>query len=300
MNTIVPYLWFDTQAQEAADFYVSVFKNSKVGTVARYGAEASKASGQPEGSVMLVEFELEGQQFVALNGGPMFSFTPAISFLVSEGSAAEIDRMWARLMDGGTVVMELGKYPFGDKYGWLKDKYGVSWQFYLQERTQKIAPALMFVGENQGKAEEAMNYYASIFENSAITFKALYDKTMDGPEGEVAHATFMLDGYELVAFDSHIPTDYTFTPAISLLINCRTQDEVDEFWARLSAGGSTEQCGWLMDRYGLSWQVFPVELADLLSDKDPARVERVTKALMGMTKIEIDELKRAYDGEIAA
>ena len=300
MNKVIPYLWFDTQAEEAAKFYVSVFKNSRMGDVTRYGPEAATASGQPEGSVMLAEFELEGQQFAALNGGPEFKFSPAVSFFVSNGSAVEIDEMWKKLLAGGKVMMELGKYPFGEKYGWLVDKYGVSWQFYLEEREQKIAPALMFVGENQGKAEEAMKFYSSLFKNSGISFMALYDKTMEGPEGKVAHAKFTLDGYELVAFDSHIQMDYGITPAISLLINCRTQEEVDEFWARLSDGGSTEQCGWLRDKYGVSWQVVPTVLGELMRDKDAARTERVMKAMIGMTKLDIDALKRAYDGEAAA
>lgn len=300
MNKIIPYLWFDTRAEEAAIFYVSIFKNSRLTDLSRFNKDAAKASGQPEGSVMVVEFELEGKQFAALNGGPEFKFTPAVSFFVSNGSADEIDRMWARLMDGGKVVMEMGKYPFGEKYGWLIDKYGVSWQFYLEEREQKIAPALMFVGDTQGKAEEAMNFYASLFKNSGISFMALYDKTMDGPEGKVAHAMFTLDGYELVAFDSHIPQDYGITPAISLLINCGTQKEVDDFWAGLSAGGSTEQCGWLTDKYGVSWQVVPTVLLELMRDKDAAKTARVMKAMLGMTKLEIDALKRAYDSDAAA
>ncbi len=300
MSKIVPYLWFDKEAEEAARFYVSVFRNSKMGGVSRYGKEAAKASGQPEGSVMLAEFELEGQPFVALNGGPIFKFTPAVSFFVSLGSAEEIDRIWKELLTGGKVRMELGKYPFGEKYGWVEDRYGVSWQFFLDERAQKIAPALMFVGDNAGKAEEAMNYYASLFENSSIVFKALYDKDMEGPEGKVAHAKFVLDGYELVAFDSGMPMDFAITPAISLLVNCRSQHEIDKFWEKLSTGGHTEQCGWLVDRYGLSWQIFPEEAAELLRDGDERRSERVMKALMGMTKIEIDALKKAAAEEIAA
>jgi len=290
MNKIIPYLWFDTQAEEAASFYVSVFRKSRMGDTVRYGKETAAASGQPEGSVMLVEFELGAQKFVALNGGPIFKFSPAVSFFVSNGSPEEIDELWGKLSAGGKTVMELGKYPFGEKYGWLEDKYGVSWQFYLEERPQKIAPALMF----SGSAEEAMNYYASIFENSGITFKALYDKTMEGPEGKVAHAKFTLDGYEFVAFDSHIPMDYTFTPAISLLINCTSQDEVDRFWEKLSAGGHTEQCGWLVDKYGLSWQVFPEILGKLLSDKDIKKTQRVMSAMLGMTKIDIKGLEEAY------
>ena len=295
MKNITPCLWFDSQAEEAVNFYVSIFGNSRIGGIARYGEAGAQASGKPKGTVMTVEFELEGQQFMALNGGPYFTFSPAVSFFVSNGSAEEIDDLWKKLSAGGKTLMELGKYPFGEKYGWLVDKYGVSWQFYLEERKQMIAPALMFVGDTQGKAEEAMNYYVSLFENSGVTFKALYDKTMEGPEGKVAHAKFTLDGYEFVAFDSHIPMDFAVTPAISFLINCRTQKEVDDFWERLSAGGHTEQCGWLADKYGVSWQVIPTVLGELMRDKDPRKAERVMKAMLGMTKIDIKALKQAYE-----
>src|SRR5690349_15324150 len=123
MRKITPCLWFDTRAEEAANFYVSTFKNSKLGTITRYGDEGAKGSGMPTGSVMTVTFELDGQEFVALNGGPLFKFTEAISFMVKCDSQAEIDEMWSKLSEGG----EEGPC------GWLKDKYGLSWQIVSPE-----------------------------------------------------------------------------------------------------------------------------------------------------------------------
>ena len=158
---ITPFLWFDTEAEEAANFYVSIFKNSKIGKITRYDEEASQASGRPLGSVMTVEFQLEGQQFLALNGGPIFKFTEAVSFIV----------------------------------------------------------------------------------------------------------------------------------------NCETQEEVDFFWSKLSAGGEESRCGWLKDKFGLSWQVVPIVLNEMLADKDVAKAKRVTHAMLQIDKIDIPTLKKAYDGK---
>jgi len=160
MQRITPFLWFDDQAEEAVDFYVSIFKNSKIRSIARYDEEGAKAAGRPKGSVMTVAFELDGQDFTALNGGPIFKFTEAMS----------------------------------------------------------------------------------------------------------------------------------------LVVNCETQEEVDHFWERLSAGGQEVQCGWLKDRFGVSWQVVPTVLVEMLQDKDPERSKRVMAAMLRMKKINIEPLKNAYAG----
>ncbi|MGE5663089.1 MAG: VOC family protein [Deltaproteobacteria bacterium] len=118
MQKITPFLWFDDNAEEAAKFYTSIFRNSRIVRVSRYGEAAAKASGRPKGSVMTVAFELEGQPFVALNGGPAFTFTPAISLFVNCETQKEIDELWEKLTDGGEAV----------ECGWLRDKYGMSWQ----------------------------------------------------------------------------------------------------------------------------------------------------------------------------
>ena len=161
MQKITPFLWFDHQAEEAAHFYVAIFKNSRIESIARYDEEAAKASGRRAGSVMTVAFALDGQDFVALNGGPHFKFTEAISFVV----------------------------------------------------------------------------------------------------------------------------------------NCETQDEVDHFWEKLSAGGQEVQCGWLKDRYGVSWQIVPTVLPEMLQDKDPEKARRVMAAMLKMIKIDVAALKHAYEGE---
>jgi predicted 3-demethylubiquinone-9 3-methyltransferase (glyoxalase superfamily) len=296
MQKITPCLWFDNQAEEAVNLYTSIFKNSKTGVVARYGEAGAEVSGMPKGSVMTVAFQLEGQDFIALNGGPAFKFTPAISFFVCCERSEDIDELWRRLGDGGTVLMALDKYPFSEKYGRLQDRYGLSWQLNLCHRAQKISPALLFVGKQHSKAEDAMDYYVSVFPDSRITAIARYEKGEPDPEGTVKYAEFALSGQEFIAMDSAFAHLFTFTEAISFIVNCKTQKEVDYYWQKLTQGGDekAQVCGWLKDKYGVSWQVVPTILDKLLQDKDIEKSERVMKAMLQMKKIEISGLKRAY------
>jgi predicted 3-demethylubiquinone-9 3-methyltransferase (glyoxalase superfamily) len=297
IQLITPFLWFNNQAEEAVNFYTSTFKNSQTKFVTHYGAEAANASGMPEGTVMTVGFQIEGQEFAAINGGPIFSITPAISFFVSCQTTQEIDALWEKLAKGGTVMMPLDKYPFSEKYGWIQDKYGVSWQLILQTSpAQKIAPCLLFTGPQFRKAEEAINFYISVFRNSSITHLEYY-KGGEGPEGAVVHSKFVLNGQEFVAMDAGLEHSFTFTPALSLVVNCDTQEEIDYYWDKLSEGGFEEaqQCGWLQDKFGVSWQVVPTELGELLSGSDQKRSARVMQSLLQMKKLDLNALRQAYN-----
>jgi predicted 3-demethylubiquinone-9 3-methyltransferase (glyoxalase superfamily) len=152
---------------------------------------------------------------------------------------------------------------------------------------QKITPFLWF----DGKAEEAMNFYVSIFKNSRTGSVSRYGEAGPGPKGSAMSATFVLDGQEFFALNGG--PAFTFTPAISFFVNCETQAEVDELWEKLSAGGSTQRCGWLQDKFGVSWQIVPSILGKLLQDKDAARSTRVMKAMMQMDKLDIRGLEQA-------
>jgi predicted 3-demethylubiquinone-9 3-methyltransferase (glyoxalase superfamily) len=291
MQKITPFLWFDQQAEEAMNFYTSVFKNSKVGQISRYG----EAGPGPAGSVLTASFELDGLQFTALNGGPAFSFTPAVSFFVSCQTQGEIDGLWEELSAGGSELMPLQQYPFSEKFGWLQDRFGLSWQLNLGGNGQKIIPFLMFVGQQHGKAEEAMTFYTSLFPDSGIDMITRHGPDQSEAEGTVMQAVFRLAGQEFMALDSALEHAFTFTEATSFSVDCRSQEEVDFFWEKLGQGGdeSAQQCGWLKDRYGLSWQIVPSRLIELMNDRDPARAQRVTEAMLQMKKIEIAALERA-------
>lgn len=154
---------------------------------------------------------------------------------------------------------------------------------------QKIVPFLWF----DGKAEEAMNFYVSIFKNSKVLSVTRYGPAGPGPKGTVMSATFQLEGQQFYALNGG--PQFKFTPAISLFVNCQTQQEVDDLWKKLSAGGREDQCGWLQDKYGLSWQIIPTVLGEMLGDKDAGKAERVMRAMLQMKKIDIKGLRQAYD-----
>jgi predicted 3-demethylubiquinone-9 3-methyltransferase (glyoxalase superfamily) len=293
MNRIQPNLWFDSEAEEAANFYKSVFRNARIGRISRYGKAGFEIHGQPEGKVMTVDFEIEGLLFTGLNAGPVFKFNPSISFMVLCDTAAEVDELWARLSVGGTALMEVGAYPFSERYGWLQDRFGVSWQLILlpgHPLNAKVVPMLMFT--RKADAEAAIISYVSIFRNAAV-----------GPirrtaEGTVEHANFTLEGQEFTAFDSVGPHNFAFNEAVSFLVRCETQEEIDYYWESLTKGGDpkAQQCGWLKDRFGVSWQVSPTILEEMLQDPDQKKVERVTNAFLKMKKLDIPKLKQAFEG----
>ncbi len=289
MRKIHPCLWFDGRAEEAAGFYASVFRNSRILRTARFG----EAGPGPKGSVLTVEFQLEGTDFVALNGGPGVAFTPAVSFHVGMETRDEVDDLWGRLSERGRILMDLGSYPFSERYGWIEDSFGLSWQLNHTGQKTRITPFLMFVGR-QGRAEEAIRMYTSIFENSRIDHVERFGKGERGPEGAVKHARFFLGGSELMAMDGGPSHAFSFTPAVSFFVECGSQTEIDTKWMQLSEGGKEGQCGWLTDRYGVSWQVVPESLRAMVGGMTPAS-DRVLAALMKMGKLDERTLRDAYD-----
>jgi len=154
---------------------------------------------------------------------------------------------------------------------------------------QKITPFLWF----DNNAEEAVNFYVSIFKNSKVVSIARYGDAGPGPKGAVMTAKFQLNGQEFVALNGG--PHFKFTEAVSFVVNCETQREVDEFWEKLSEGGEESRCGWLKDKYGLSWQIVPTILVELLQDKDPEKAKRVMEAMLQMNKIDIKKLEQAYE-----
>lgn len=296
-------LWFDSQAEEAARFYTSVFPQSEIGTILRYGTEGFEFHGRPAGSVMLVEFELSGEKFVAINGGPLFTFNPSISYFVVCETMEETDRIWNKLSDGGTVLMPYQKYDWSEKYGWVSDKYGLSWQISygkISDVGQKITPSFLFVGEQAGRAQEAIDFYTSLFENSKVQGVAKQPAGGQEPEGNVAHAQFTLAGQTFMIMESALPEHkFQFNEAISIIINCETQKEIDYYWEALTADGGVESnCGWVKDKFGVSWQVDSAELGRMLKDPDKEKVKRVTNAFLHMKKFDVAKLREAFEGAV--
>lgn len=292
MQKITPHLWFDKEAKEAAEFYTSVFDNSKI-------THTTTLRDTPSGDCDVVSFELSGQSFMAISAGPYFKFTPNISFLVACETKAEVDRFWKALSEKGEVMMELGAYPFSEWYGWTADKYGLSWQIMLvgdPKITQKITPMLMFVGDVCGKAEEAINFYVSTFKNAKVG-DIMRHGAGEGPdkEGTIKYGAFTLEGQEFAAMDSAYEHKFAFNEAVSFIVKCDNQEEVDYFWGKFSADPKSEQCGWLKDQFGVSWQIVPAEMDDMMAKGTPKQIQRVTEAFLKMKKFDIAKLREAYD-----
>ena len=276
---ITPCFWFDGKAKEAAAFYCQNFKGARIS----------------DESPMVTEFELAGQRFLCLDGGPMFTPNPSVSFFYICETEEEIDALWKAFEKGAKVLMPLDAYPWSKKYGWIQDKYGISWQFSfskMEDVGQKVTPCLMFTGDQYGKAEDAMNHYASIFDNFKLDGIMRYGAGEDpDKEGLVKHAQFAMNGQKFMVMDSAGPHSFSFSEGISLTIYCDTQEEIDYYWSKLTAGGKESMCGWLADKYGVWWQVIPSMLGKLMSDPDKAG--KTAQAFMQMKKFNIEQLIQA-------
>jgi predicted 3-demethylubiquinone-9 3-methyltransferase (glyoxalase superfamily) len=294
MQRIVPHLWYDQEAKEAALFYIGLFEQSRL-----LSTRVIK-NPPPFGDSEIVTFELAGQQFMAISAGPYFKLNPANSLMVACNSADEVDRVWEALCAGGTELMPLGEYPFSRRYAWVQDRHGLSWQLMLvdEEADQKIIPCLLFSGEACGRAEEAIRYYADVFENSEVGEISRYaEGEAPSSKAKVKYAGFRLDGLDFAAMDNGYDVDYTFNEAFSFVVNCSDQKEIDYFWDKLSKVPEAENCGWCKDQFGVSWQVVPANMEEILFSGSEEQVQRVNAAVMAMKKLDLEALAKAKLGE---
>ncbi len=285
---ITPCLWFDNEAEEASDFYVSIFPNSKIKTIVPYTIETP--SNKPIGSTMTVSFELAGHEFLALNGGPYFKANPSISFMVMCKTKDEVDHLWNKLSKGNSKeLMSLDKYPFSERYGWIQDKFGISWQLICADTKEKskIIPSLLFTNEKSGKAEEAVKFYLSTFKNSKLGTLILYEKDQEpNKKGNLMFSDFKLEDTWLSAMDGGNVHNFTFNEGISLMIECIDQKEINYFYEKLSAVPEAEVCGWLKDKFGISWQLITPDMEELSKNK------QVMEVMLDMKRIDIEKLRK--------
>ena len=292
MQKIIPHIWFSTEAKEATEFYTSLFPDSKIDHL-------SRVTDTPSGDCDMVSFTLSGQKFMAISAGPYFTLNPVISFFVVCESEAEIEMLWNKFGEGGKVLMPYNTYPWAEKYGWLQDKYGLSWQLSLSEHhkmEQKITPLLMFTQGMAGKAKEAVESYVDIFKGAKVDMMMSYEKGEGDVEGFIKHARFNILGYNLIAMDSSGPHQFTFNEAISFVIPCDTQEEIDYYSDKLSAHPESEQCGWVKDRYGVSWQITPSIMSDMMTSDNKEGMMRVTQAFLKMKRFNIAKIQKAWEG----
>ncbi len=290
MQKIIPHLWYDKEAKEAALFYMKLFDQSRL-------LNTTVIENTPSGDAEIVNFELAGQQFAAISAGPYFRFNPSVSLMVACYSVEEVDTKWKALIEGGTELMPLGEYPFSKRYGWVQDRYGLSWQLMLTDSgqaAQKITPNLLFSNDVCGKAEEAVKYYTEIFKDSEIGFISKYGEgEASSSKAKVNYAAFKLNGIDFSAMDNGFDVDFSFNEAFSLIVNCKDQEEIDYFWDRLSAVPEAEQCGWLKDKFGVSWQIVPENMDEILLNGSRDEIQRVTEAFLKMKKFDLAALEKA-------
>jgi predicted 3-demethylubiquinone-9 3-methyltransferase (glyoxalase superfamily) len=301
MQKIIPHLWYDKEAKEAAGFYTSLFPESEV-------THVTTIKNTPSGDCDIVSFTLWGYSFMAISAGPYFKFTPSISFMVNfdpsqdKDARTRIDTVWEKLLDGGKALMPIDKYPFSERYGWVQDKYGLTWQLILTnpegEQRPTVVPSIMFTGDVSGKAEEASDFYLSVFKNAKRGTIARYPAGMEpNKEGTIMFTDFQLENQWFAAMDGGPLHDFGFSEAISLMVKCDSQAEIDYYWEKLSAVPASEQCGWLKDKYGVSWQITPREMGEMMTKGTPEQIDRVTQAYLPMKKFDVAKLRQAYEGK---
>jgi predicted 3-demethylubiquinone-9 3-methyltransferase (glyoxalase superfamily) len=299
MQKIVPHLWFDKEASEAAEFYTAAFPNSRI-------TDSVVLHDTPGGDSESVSFTLNGYDFMAISAGPLFKINQSISFMVNfdpsqdDKAAENLDRLWNALIDGGVALMPLDEYPFSKRYGWVRDRYGVTWQLMLTnpdgDPRPYLIPSLMFGAASVNKAEEAIQFYLETFADSKPGMFARYpEQTGPAHKDSLMFADFTLLGQWFAAMDSGVEQDFTFNEAVSLVVRCDNQQEIDEYWAKLSAVPEAEQCGWCKDKYGVSWQIVPTSMHDMMSKGSQEQVARVTQAFLQMKKFDIAALQAVYD-----
>lgn len=291
-QSIIPCIWFEQDVEEIAEWYVRLFPDSFVDYT-------TKLTNTPAGDTTIVTLSLAGQFFQFLQGGAWAERNPSISYRVAFATIEEVETLWDKLSDDADILLPLGAYDVSERYGWLTDRFGVSWQLMYDSgmEIQTVTPVLSFSGEAFGRAEAAMNDWISIFPDSYMRdgHLARYGEKDGGKlGGKLNYARFVLSGREVVVMDNEIDETHAFNEMQSLIIFCESQEEVDHVWEQLSAVPDAEQCGWLKDRYGVSWQVIPWEMEEMMTVGTPEQIERVVEAFLPMKKIDIATIRKVY------
>lgn len=288
MQKIVPHIWINKAAKEAAVFYTSLFENTHmVGT--------TTIPDTPSGDVDIAVLELANLRHYVMSGKSQFKLNSAISLSVICTSEDEIAALWEALSKDGSILMPLDAYPFAEKYGWTVDRFGLSWQLTLQEThvpAQKITVNFLFAGDVCGRAEEAAKFYTNFFPQSKITATSYYaEGEAKSPKAKINYLSFNLENQTFTAMDHGYGGEETFNEAFSLMVLCKDQKEIDDFWRRLSADPNSEVCGWLKDRFGVSWQILPEKFEETLLFGSEKLVANTFKALATMKKPELKKLQ---------
>ncbi len=270
-NSIYPAFWFDQNAKEAMQFYCSTFKESLI----------------TEENDVVVCAEIYGFSLIGINGGPIFKANPSISLMLFYQDKIELDQVWEKLSEQGQVLMPLQQYPWSEHFGWVQDKYGFSWQLNLGDLQevgqQKVIPNFMFSGHTLGKCKKALEFYQDLFRDMHV--QGIQYQDAESLSTHVKHCQFSVHDLIFMARDGDTTQDFTFNEAISMVIECRDQAEIDYYWDKITENGTENRCGWCKDQFGVSWQIVPENMGQILKQHGKAQLR-----LMSMNKIIIDQL----------
>lgn len=295
MQKVTPFIWFEDQARAAAEWYVSLFPNSRI-------ASRVTLPGTPSGDTEIVSLSLNGTDFQFMSAGKMADRNSSFSCMVACETVEEVDRLWNALIEGGEAMMPIQEYPFSKRYGWLTDRYGVGWQIMHDggmRDIRRISPALLFVGDVCGKAEEAMNLYCATLGGAPLDGHISRYPAGAGPdkEGTLNYARFSVAGSEIVAMDSALDHKFSFNEMQSFVVRCDDQAEMDRLYAALSHVPEAEQCGWLKDKFGVSWQLVSYRFEEMMTTGTPEAIARMTQAFLPMKRLDLAAIEKAFRGE---
>lgn len=286
-NKFAPCLWVDNQVEEMTELYTKVFENGKPLKTLYFLEDAHGKIGD----ILTQSVQLANQEFILLNGGPEFKATASISYMVTCTSETQLQVLWQELSEGGKLLMNLAIYPGVGQFGWLEDRFGISWQFSLDQSSssQKITPCFMFSGEQYGNASRALAEWIEVFQSGEIL------EHYSNEDSTTKLAKFTLHQQEFMAMDSAVDHDFTFSLANSFYVYCENQKEIDRLWTAITSKGTEMPCGWMGDRFGVAWQTVTRDMDTMLDRKNLTKALAVTQAVYGMMKIESEELRRIYN-----
>ena len=298
MQKIIPNIWYTGNAEDAGAYYASIFDDTTSAVTARYPDEVPDWQAEFAGAPLVVDVAISGYHLTLINAGGELHPNPSISFMLNfdplmfDGDEAaartRLDALWAQLADGGTALMDIDEYPWSKRYGWIQDRYGVSWQLMLTDPDGDprpfVIPQLMFSAGVVGKSREAATFYTELFDDAALGMIAESpEPSGNAPEGSIMFGEFCIGPQWFSMMDDGGGGDNPFTPAVSLEVQCKDQAEIDRYWDALSAVAEAEQCGWLADKWGVSWQIVPANMGELM--QRPNAYEH----MLAMKKIVIDD-----------
>ncbi|KRN84064.1 protein PhnB [Carnobacterium maltaromaticum] len=273
--------------EEMTELYTKVFENGKPLKTLYFLEDAHGKIGD----ILTQSVQLANQEFILLNGGPEFKATPSISYMVTCTSETQLQVLWQELSEGGKLLMNLAIYPGVGQFGWLEDRFGISWQFSLDQSSssQKITPCFMFSGEQYGNASRAVAEWIEVFQSGEIL------EHYSNEDLTTKLAKFTLHQQEFMAMDSAVDHDFTFSLANSFYVYCENQKEIDRLWTAITSKGTEMPCGWMGDRFGVAWQTVTRDMDTMLDRKNLTKALAVTQAVYGMMKIDSEELRRIYN-----